>query len=338
MNWQTQVAHGPIVALSPMADMTDLPFCLICKQYGAPIMFREMVSSEAVIRLNPKTLEMARFDERERPLVQQIFGSDPAVMAEAARIIEERYHPDAIDINMGCPVYNIVSNFNGAALIKEPERAAAIVRAMKAAVKVPVSVKTRLGWEDDTDCLEFVKVIEDAGADLISMHGRTKAQGYSGVANWDRIGEARQNTSLPFLVNGDITTPANAKEALARSGADGVLIGRGALGNPWVFPQLIAALQHGETPAPPSWDERVQVALEHARLHVEHYGDRGLVKLRKHLPWYFKKELSAEFPWVDFKDLRSKLVRVNSLEELEAIFAAVEIPTSAGVNNQPVAA
>lgn len=318
INWNT--FPRPMVALAPMADMTDLPFCLVCKDYGAPLMFREMVSSEAIVRLNPKTLEMARFDERERPLVQQIFGSDPAVMAEAARIIEERYHPDGIDINMGCPVYNIVSNFNGAALIREPSRAAAIVRAMKAAVKVPVSVKTRLGWENDTDCLEFVKVIEAAGADLISMHGRTKMQGYSGVSNWDRIGEARQNTTLPFLVNGDIVTPEQAKDALRRSGADGVLIGRGALGNPWVFPQLMAALQHGEAPKPPTWDDRVRVALEHARLHVAHYGDRGLVKLRKHLPWYFKKELRNEFPHVDFTDLRSKLVRVNSVEELEEIF------------------
>jgi tRNA-dihydrouridine synthase B len=324
IDWKT--LPRPIVALAPMADMTDLPFCLICKDYGAPIMFREMVSSEAVVRMNPKTLEMARFDERERPLVQQIFGSDPAVMAEAARIIEERYHPDGIDINMGCPVYNIVSNFNGAALIRDPARATAIIKAMKAAVKVPVSVKTRLGWEADTDCLEFVKVVEAAGADLISMHGRTKMQGYSGVSNWDRIGEARQNTSLPFLVNGDITTPANAKDALKRSGADGVLIGRGALGNPWVFPQMIAALQHGKEPTEPTFNERVNVALAHARLHVEHYGDRGLVKLRKHLPWYFKKELRNDFPWVDFTDLRSKLVRVESVEQLEEIFDHVKTP------------
>ncbi|MEN9558497.1 MAG: putative tRNA-dihydrouridine synthase 1 [Candidatus Parcubacteria bacterium] len=318
IDWKT--LPRPIVALAPMADMTDLPFCLVCKEYGAPLMFREMVSSEAVVRMNPKTLEMARFDERERPLVQQIFGSDPAVMAEAARIIEERYHPDGIDINMGCPVYNIVSNFNGAALIREPEHAAAIIKAMKAAVKVPVSVKTRLGWEKDTDCLEFVKVVEAAGADLISMHGRTKMQGYSGVSNWDRIGEARQNTSLPFLVNGDIVTPEHAKDALKRSGADGVLIGRGALGNPWVFPQMIAALQHGKDPLPPAFEDRVGVALQHARLHVDHYGERGLVKLRKHLPWYFKKELRHDFPLVDFTDLRSKLVRVENMAELEGIF------------------
>ena len=173
----------PIVALAPMADMSDLPFCLVCKDEGTPLMFREMVSSEAVVRLNPKTLKMASFDERERPIVQQIFGANPYVMAEAAKIIYDRFKPDAIDINMGCPVYNLVSNFNGAALIKDPQLAAEIVRKVKAAVPIPVSVKTRTGWKQDTDCLEFVKVLADAGADLISMHGRTKEQGYSGKEN-----------------------------------------------------------------------------------------------------------------------------------------------------------
>lgn len=307
----------PIVALAPMADMSDLPFCLICKDQGTPLMFREMVSSEAVVRMNPKTLEMARFDERERPLVQQVFGSDPAAMAEAARIIEERYHPDAIDINMGCPVYNIVSNFNGAFLMKEPERATAIIKAMKAAVSVPVSVKTRLGWTKDTDCLEFVKVLEAAGADLISMHGRTKEQGYSGKANWDRIGEARRNVpNVPFLVNGDITTPELAKEAMERSGADGVLLGRGGLGNPWFFNQVETYLKTGQKINEPSMEERIAVVREHARLQIERYGDRGLIRLRKHLPWYFKNDNGN-------KELRSKLVRITTLQELHEILDGV---------------
>jgi tRNA-dihydrouridine synthase B len=310
LDWST--LPRPIIALAPMADMTDLPFCLICKDHGAPLMFREMVSAEAVVRMNPKTLEMARFDERERPLIQQIFGSEPHVMAEAARIIEERYHPDGIDINMGCPVYNIVSNFNGAFLIKEPDRARAIIKAMKAAVKVPISVKTRLGWSRDTDCLEFVKVIEDAGASLISIHGRTKEQGYSGVSNWDRIGEARKNTSLPVLVNGDITSATAARDALRRSGADGVLIGRGALGNPWFFAQLMEELRNGSAAAEPTFEDRVRVVKQHATLHAERYGERGLVKLRKHLPWYFKGVNGN-------KDLRSALVRISSLSELDTI-------------------
>ncbi len=301
----------PIVALAPMADMSDLPFCLICKEKGTPLMFREMVSSEAIVRLNPKTLNMATFDQRERPLVQQVFGSNPAVMAEAARIIEERFAPDAIDINMGCPVYNLVSNFNGASLIREPERAHAIVKAMKAAVKVPVSVKTRLGWSKDTDCLDFVKVVADAGADLISMHGRTREQGYSGTANWVRIGEARRNVPhLPFLVNGDITTVERAKLAMEQSGADGVLIGRGLLGNPWFAKRVEAYLQDGTLLPEPTWDERVATVLAHAQLQIDHYGERGLVKLRKHLPWYFKGT-PAE------KTLKPTLVRISHYLELK---------------------
>lgn len=319
IDWKT--FPRPIVALAPMADMTDLPFCLICKEHGAPLMFREMVSSEAVIRRNPKTLEMARFDERERPLIQQIFGSDPAVMAEAARIIEDEFHPDGIDINMGCPVYNIVSNFNGASLMKEPERASAMIQAVREAVSVPVSVKTRLGWSDDRDILEFVKVLEDAGASLISIHGRTKEQGYSGAANWDRVGEAKQNTSLPILVNGDITDPATAKEALRRSGADGVLIGRGALGNPWIFAELQHALSPTKFPEPiaPTLEDRIRIVHQHAEWHVQRYGTHGLIKLRKHLPFYFKKELAATMPRIDFKDLRAKLVRVTTMEDLDSI-------------------
>lgn len=313
INWKN--LPRPIVALAPMADMSDLPFCVICKDRGTPLMFREMVSAEAIVRLNPKTLKMATFDEIERPLVQQIFGSNPAVMAEAARIIEERFHPDAIDINMGCPVYNLVSNFNGASLMRDPERAQAIIKAMKAAVTVPVSVKTRLGWSKDTDCLEFVKVLEDAGTDLISMHGRTREQGYSGVADWNRIGEARRLVPhVPFLVNGDITSPERAKEAMDQSGADGVLIGRGLLGNPWFAKRVETYLTTGELLPIVSWDERVATVLEHARIQMEHFGERGLVKLRKHLPWYFKGTGQE-------KILKSILVRISTYQELEEALA-----------------
>lgn len=301
----------PIVALAPMADMSDLPFCVVCKDEGTPLMFREMVSSEAIVRLNPKTLKMASFDERERPLVQQVFGANPDVMAEAARIIYERFKPDALDINMGCPVYNLVSNFNGAALIKDPDRAAAIVRKMKEAVPIPVSVKTRLGWKQDTDCLEFVKVVADAGADLISMHGRTREQGYSGTANWMRIGEARKNVPhLPFLVNGDITSPELAKEAMAQSGADGVLIGRGGLGNPWFFKQVQHYLKTGEKLPDPTQEEIFTAMRKHAQLQVDHFGERGLVKLRKHLPWYVKRD-------PNLKHLKEKLVKISTLADLE---------------------
>ena len=303
----------PIYGLSPMADLTDSPFCLICKEHGAPVIFREMVSSEAIVRRNEKTLRMAQFDERERPIIQQIFGSDPKIMAHAAKMIEERFHPDGIDINMGCPVYHLVSHFNGASLIKDPERAAEIVRAVKAVVSVPVSVKTRLGWSSDNGCLMFVKVLEEAGADMICVHARTKVQGYAGKANWKKAGEARRIVpDLPFLVNGDVTDAASAKQALEESGADGCLIGRGALGNPWIFEELRAA--NSPCPLFPKervlMEERIETVKKHARLHVEHFGEAGLVRLRKHLPWYFKGMPNV-------KEIRSELVHVSTLKDLD---------------------
>jgi len=214
---------------------------------------------------------------------------------------------------MGCPVYNLVSNFNGAALIKEPERAASIVKAMKEAVPCNISVKTRTGWKDDTDCLEFVKIMADAGADLITMHGRTREQGYSGESDWNRIAEARANVPhVPFFLNGDVTSPELAKQALELSKCDGILIARGALGRPWIFRQIETYLETGEKLPDPAIPERIDIVKEHARLQVERYSERGLVKLRKHLPWYFKG-----FP--GWKDIRSKLVRVNTLEEVNEI-------------------
>ncbi len=298
----------PIFALSPMADLTDLPFSLMCKKFGADIIFREMVSSQAVVRGNVKTLRMTDVRDEERPLIQQIFGSDPDVMAKAAQIIYETSRPDGIDLNMGCPVYKITSNFDGASLMKDPERAMAIVRAVKSAVPVPVSVKTRLGWKHDTDCLDFIPRLAEAGADLISLHGRTKEQGYAGKANWTRVGEARALVPhLPFLLNGDVTDLASCTQALEASQASGVLIGRGALGRPWIFQELKQRENVALT-----IQERVAIVREHATLQVEHYGEHGLIKLRKHLPWYFKG-----LP--EWKSIRAALVRISTLEELNRI-------------------
>jgi len=332
----------PILALAPMADMTDTPFCLMCKKFGNPIVFREMLSAEALIRGNKKTWKMAAFDERERPIVLQIFGNDPAKMAEAARLLDERLHPDGIDINMGCPVHKITANFDGASLIKDPDRAAAIVKAVKAAVTIPVSVKTRLGWNDKKDCLAFVRKQEEAGVDLITIHGRTKEQGYTGKADWEAVGVARRTIpNVPFLVNGDIVDATTAKRALEITGADGVMIGRGALGNPWVFGKITNSIRtplslpfaRGErinSLSPPylpcrqagegggrggsglSRERICSAVLEHARLQIAHYGEEaGMKKLRKHLPFYFKGDAR-------YKDLRSKLVRVSTLAELQA--------------------
>lgn len=300
-----------------MADMTDTPFNLMCKAHGAPLIFKEMISSEATVRGSEKTIKMAMNDDGERPLIQQIFGSDPVTMAKSAEIIYERCKPDAFDINMGCPVYKIVSNFDGSALMKDPKNAAAIVRAMKSAVPVPVSVKTRLGWENDKDCLEFSKILEEAGADALTIHGRTKAQLYMGTANWERIGEAKAGVSIPVLLNGDVRTGADAIKALEITKADGILIGRGVLGNPWIFEEIKAALEHKEY-TPPTLQERIEAVRIHANLQIQHYGEKGLISLRKHFPFYFKGDMGN-------KELRSALVRVSTLEDLERALEQIRI-------------
>ncbi len=303
-----------MLALSPMADMTDSSFCQIVRQIGgADIVFREMVSSEAIIRENQKTIGMTDFVESERPIVQQIFGADPETMGKAAAIVMEHANPEGIDINMGCPVYKITSNFNGAALMKEPERAAAIVRSMKKEIgDTPLSVKIRLGWDNPDTFKTFIPVIEEAGADLITMHGRTRKQGYSGVSDWERIRQAKEIATVPFIANGDIHQPHQVEEALEQTGCDGVLIARGALGNPWFFKQVL------EPEYIVSVQERVDVVMRHARLHTQQYGERGIVTFRKHLSWYFKtNKIGQEIPGI--KEFRGKLVRVTSLEELESL-------------------
>lgn len=315
-----------------MADMTDTAFCQIVRKIGgADIVFREMVSAEAIVRDNQKTLGMTDFVPAERPIVQQIFGSDPLTMAKAATIVMEHAAPEGIDINMGCPVYKITSNFNGCALMKDPERAAKIVRDMRYAIgdTVPISVKIRLGWSDPDDFKKFIPVIEDAGASLITIHGRTKAQGYSGVSDWNRIAEAKKIARVALLANGDIHEPGQVEEALRVTGADGVLIARGALGNPWFFMQCANYEQNtnirttntvrsDSRPEGVSLAARIKVVLEHARLHIAQYGERGMVTFRKHLAWYFKSsKIGFDVPGI--KEIRAELMQVNKYEDLENI-------------------
>jgi len=304
--------NKPIMALAPMANMTDLPFCHICRQVAGKdfVIFREMVSSEAVVRENEKTLRMCKFEKKERPIVQQIFGSNPKTIARAAGIIIEKFSPSGIDINMGCPVPKLTAKVNsGAALMKDHDLAVCIVKALKKAnLGVPVSVKTRLGWGSEDEILEFAPKLESAGADLISIHGRTKKQGYSGKANWEMIGKVKEKLSIPVIANGDIKTTEDIEKCLEITGADGIMIGRGALGDPWILNTSKKILLQ----------ERIDIVLLHAKLHVEHYGERGIITFRKHLAWYFKgNRIGQEVSGI--KELRKRLVRVNSIEELESI-------------------
>ncbi len=297
-----------------MADFTDLPFCRLVRECSGDevIIFREMASAEAIVRGNKRTDKICELDPIEHPVIQQIFGSKPEVMAAAAKIIESDYKPDGIDINMGCPVPKAVNQFNGASLMKDAERAASIVKAVKDVINVPLSVKTRLGWDNPHDVQEFVKVLEAAGADAIEIHGRTKAQGYSGVADWDMIGKAIEGLTIPAFVNGDIIDAETAKEALSKSGAQGFLIARGVLGRPWIFKRIKETLETGIDPGDPSIEDRMDIMLRHAKYQVEAYGEYGLIKLRKHLPWYFKGVTG-------FRKFRADAVHVKSLDDVEEL-------------------
>lgn len=306
----------PIVALSPMADMTDSPFCRIVKTMAHPIIFREMISSEAIMRGNKKTVEMTDIHESEHPIIQQIFGSDPKIMAEAAHWIVEEKQPDGIDINMGCPARKIISNFNGSALMKDPETAAAIVQAVVKAVSVPVSVKMRTGWSDPNECLTFAKIIEEAGAHLISIHGRTQAQGYAGLARRDVIAQVKANAKIPILYNGDIQSAEDFFKAIEETGCDGALIGRGALGNPWIFQEIESRLR-GESITAADTQERFRVIRAHLDLHLTQYGERAIPSFRKHLLQYLKGLPEA-------KSWRMKLVEAKTKEEIHGMLGAYQ--------------
>jgi len=325
LDWSIQ--NRPIVALSPMADMTDSAFCRVVKSLASPIVYREMVSSEAVIRKNKKTLEMAEIHESERPLVQQIFGARPQVMAEAARIIEEEDRPEGIDINMGCPVYKLTSSFNGAALMKDVETATRIVKEMKAAVSIPISVKMRAGWSNHHECIEFAKHIEDAGADLIGVHGRTKEQAYAGLSDRSVVAEVKKAVSIPVLYNGDVFTWQDFFLSLEETKCDGVLIARGALGNPWIFKQIESKLQ-GKIVTEVTLQERLAVVRKHFDLHLNQYGESRVPTFRKHLSWYFKG-----LP--NFKPFKEELMKAQDRTSVLNVLDKIEKTTNVTLTVTP---
>ncbi|OGH91198.1 MAG: hypothetical protein A2479_03605 [Candidatus Magasanikbacteria bacterium RIFOXYC2_FULL_39_8] len=306
----------PIIVLAPMADMTDGPFCRICREVSGNnfVIFREMVSAEAIVRGNEKTLKMCEFDMGERLIILQLFGADPKRIQKAAEIIVTKYKPDGIDVNMGCPVPKIAGKADsGAALMKDHDRAIAIVKALKNAnLGVPVSIKTRLGWSKDDEILEFAPKLEQAGADLISIHGRTKSQGYSGVANWEMIGKVKELVKIPVIANGNIVTREDMKHCLEVTRADGVMIGRGSLGNPWIFQQY----PNIQISKYPQLQDIIDVVLQHAKLHEQYYGN--LVTFRKHLAHYFKG-ISG------MKALRQELMKISTLEELKNILKKIPL-------------
>lgn len=273
--------------LAPMAGVTDLPFRLLCSEQGAGMTGMEMVSAKAILYGNKNTEGLLAIHPQEGPVSLQLFGSDPKIISEMAARIEER--PFAVlDLNMGCPVPKIVNNGEGSALMREPKLAGEIIAATVKAVKKPVTVKIRKGFDEaHVNAVEIAKIAEDAGAAAIAVHGRTREQFYSGQADWEIIAKVKEAVSIPVIGNGDVTGGESARRMLLETGCDGVMIGRGARGNPWLFREIAAFLEDGRILPAPSMEEKKKMILRHAALQLEIKGEyTGVREMRKHLSWY----------------------------------------------------
>lgn len=302
------------LALAPMAGITDLPFRLICRRLGCGMTVSEMVSAKGLLYKNVKTTEMLRIDDGERPTAIQLFGSVPAELAEAARMVEAS-GADMIDFNMGCPVPKIVNNGEGSALMKNPQLAHDILAAMVKAVKIPVTVKFRAGWDDNNrNAVEIARAVEAAGVSAVAVHGRTRQQFYEGKADWSIIADVKQAVKVPVFGNGDIFTVADGLRMLEQTGCDGLMIGRGADGNPWLFTALAAALRGEPLPQPPSLKERLAQAAEHLEMLIAYKNEVVAVKeMRRHISAYLKgmphaAEFRGRFHKVDTQEQFSELL------------------------------
>lgn len=279
------------VVLAPMAGISNTSYRTIIKEMGAGLIYSEMVSDKAIMFDNDRTIELLKMRESERPIAQQIFGSDEDSFVIAAKKIVELMHPDILDINMGCPVPKIaLKSQAGASLLKDPDKIEKIVRSVVNAVNIPVTVKIRSGWDSNTiNCVEVAKRIEKAGASAITLHARTRAQGYSGSADWSLIKKVKEAVSIPVIGNGDIKTCYDAKKMLEETGCDAVMIGRGVLGNPWLIKECVDYLEDGTLPQRVSAKEKMQMLKRHFELLCKDKGEKlALLEIRTHALWYIK--------------------------------------------------
>lgn len=299
--------------LAPMAGVTDLPFRLLCKEQGAGLLCMEMISAKALQYKNRNTKALLQIDPREYPVSLQLFGADPDIISEQAKAIEELPF-QILDINMGCPVPKVVKNGEGSALMKNPKLVYDVVYKTVRAISKPVTVKIRKGFDEEhVNAVEIAKIIEEAGGAAVAVHGRTREQYYSGKADWDIIRQVKEAVSIPVIGNGDVTGSLAAEQLLEETGCDGVMIGRGCQGNPWIFRELNEYEETGKVPHRPSKKEIKEMMLRHAQLQIELKGDYlGIREMRKHVAWYTKgMEGSAK--------LRDEINRVESYEELEKL-------------------
>ncbi|ONI42425.1 tRNA dihydrouridine synthase DusB [Candidatus Epulonipiscium fishelsonii] len=298
------------VFLAPMAGITDISFRKICKQFGCGLMYTEMVSAKGLFYNNDKTSDLLKVEDIEHPIGAQLFGSDPKLVSEMAKRVEQM-DVDFIDINMGCPALKIIKNGEGSALLKNPELIGEIVYAIVKSIKKPLTIKIRKGFsEEDINAVKVSKIIEQAGASAITLHGRSREQFYSGNADWNIIKEVKQNINIPLIGNGDVKTAIDAKRMLEYTGCDAVMIGRAAQGNPWIFEQTVHYLKTGELLCEPTFDEKVKVILEHANNLLNYQGEIGIIQMRNHLVSYIKGVYGAS-------SFRKELTSVKTIDDIK---------------------
>ena len=308
--------------LAPMAGVSEAPFRQICRGMGADVVMSEFLNSEAIRRRIRRTLEGAEFEEVERPIGIQIYGADVDAMAEATALVTEHYQPEFIDINFGCPVKKVVQRNGGSGCLRDMDLVGRIIRACVAATHLPLTVKTRSGWNEDTrDPVGIALGMQDAGAAAFTLHARTRTQMFSGKANWDEIARVVEALDIPVIGNGDIATPEDVVRMREHTGCAGAMIGRGVFGNPWLFRDARALLDGAARPSEPDAAERFRVALMHARLAIRLQGDtrRTMVEFRKHFGWYTRGLYGAS-------ELRQKLFQVETMTDAEAIFSEYLAP------------